>query len=208
MKAVALMERTGVPLDAPLYRQMAERWPHLQNAIKDKINETIPIYENREFRMALFERWLESEGLLSQWPQTPAGLLATDDDTFKDKAELFPIVEPLRLARQMTDKLEKLQLTIGPDNRNRCLLSPFGTKTGRNAPSSKKFVFNCPSFLRNLIQPPPGRAVAYCDYEQQEFGIAAALSGDSVMQRSYETGDPYLAFAKGRRKNKFTDWVR
>ncbi len=31
---------------------------------------------------------------------------------------------------------------------------------------------------------------------QQEFGIAAALSGDTAMQAAYRSGDPYLAFAK------------
>jgi hypothetical protein len=34
------------------------------------------------------------------------------------------------------------------------------------------------------------------DWEQQEFGIAAALSGDGAMIEAYATGDPYLTFAK------------
>jgi DNA polymerase I-like protein with 3'-5' exonuclease and polymerase domains len=38
--------------------------------------------------------------------------------------------------------------------------------------------------------------VAYVDWSQQEFGIAAALSGDQAMQAAYSSGDPYLAFAK------------
>jgi DNA polymerase I-like protein with 3'-5' exonuclease and polymerase domains len=39
-------------------------------------------------------------------------------------------------------------------------------------------------------------AVAYVDWEQQEFGIAAALSGDEAMMDAYRSGDPYLAFAE------------
>jgi DNA polymerase I-like protein with 3'-5' exonuclease and polymerase domains len=39
-------------------------------------------------------------------------------------------------------------------------------------------------------------ALAYLDYEQQEFGIGAALSGDKTMQEAYLSGDPYLTFAK------------
>ena len=81
------------------------------------------------------------------------------------------------------------------DNRNRCLLSPFGSRTGRNQPSNSKFIFGPATWLRGLIQPPPGRAVAYVDYEQQEFGIGAVLSGDVAMQHAYQSGDPYLAFA-------------
>jgi DNA polymerase I-like protein with 3'-5' exonuclease and polymerase domains len=51
-------------------------------------------------------------------------------------------------------------------------------------------------WLRGLIKPPPGHGVAYIDWRQQEFGIAAALSGDTAMQAAYLSGDPYLAFAK------------
>ena len=47
-----------------------------------------------------------------------------------------------------------------------------------------------------MIKPGPGYAVAYCDYEQQEFGIAAVLSGDEAMIKAYLTGDPYLEFGK------------
>jgi DNA polymerase I-like protein with 3'-5' exonuclease and polymerase domains len=47
-----------------------------------------------------------------------------------------------------------------------------------------------------LIKPPEGFAIAYVDWRQQEFGIAAALSGDARMQEAYRSGDPYLAFAK------------
>ena len=51
-------------------------------------------------------------------------------------------------------------------------------------------------WLRGLIKPPPGHGVAYIDWSQQEFGIAAALSGDANMLAAYQSGDPYLAFAK------------
>ena len=47
-----------------------------------------------------------------------------------------------------------------------------------------------------MIKPEPGRAVAYVDYSQQEFGIAGALSGDRAMMGAYSSGDPYLTFAK------------
>src|SRR5262249_51108398 len=47
-----------------------------------------------------------------------------------------------------------------------------------------------------LLRPPPGLAICYLDYEQQEFGEAAALSGDKAMMEAYRSGDPYMAFAK------------
>jgi DNA polymerase I-like protein with 3'-5' exonuclease and polymerase domains len=51
-------------------------------------------------------------------------------------------------------------------------------------------------WLRGLIKPPPGHAIAYVDWSQQEIGIAAALSGDRALQAAYQSGDCYLAFAK------------
>jgi DNA polymerase I-like protein with 3'-5' exonuclease and polymerase domains len=87
-------------------------------------------------------------------------------------------------------------LAVGRDARNRTILSAFRSRTGRNQPSNTKFSFGPSVWLRGLIRPPPGHAIAYVDWKQQEFGIAAALSGDTAMQAAYRTGDPYLAFAK------------
>ena len=45
-----------------------------------------------------------------------------------------------------------------------------------------------------LLHGVPSHALAYIDWSQQEFGIAAALSGDTRMQEAYASGDPYLTF--------------
>jgi len=82
------------------------------------------------------------------------------------------------------------------DGRNRTLLSYFQSTTGRNQPSTSKFIFGNASWWRGLIKPRPGWGLAYVDYSQQEFGIAAALSGDPNMMAAYKSGDPYLSFAK------------
>jgi DNA polymerase I-like protein with 3'-5' exonuclease and polymerase domains len=76
------------------------------------------------------------------------------------------------------------------------MLSAFRARSSRNAPSNSRFIFGPSVWLRGLIKPPEGYAVAYIDWCQQEFGIAAALSGDEAMMAAYRTGDPYLAFAK------------
>jgi len=75
-------------------------------------------------------------------------------------------------------------------------LSAFRSRTGRNQPSNARFIFGPAVWLRGLIKPDPGSGIAYIDWSQQEFGIAAALSGDPQMQQAYLSGDPYLEFAK------------
>jgi hypothetical protein len=196
MKVVAQMEHTGVPLEAELYRSMVEHWDQLQTKVIDRVNYQIPVFEGRHFRTAQFERWLAEHGLMNDWPHTESGRIALDDDVFRDQAALHGELEPLRLVRQMLGQLHHPGLYVGADGRNRCLLSPYRTKTSRNAPSTARFIFAAPSFLRGLIRPEPGQAMAYVDWSQQEFGVAAALSGDTNMMESYCSGDPYLAFAK------------
>jgi hypothetical protein len=123
-------------------------------------------------------------------------LLDLSDSTFRQQARVYPSVAPLRELRGDLAKLRLNALTVGRDGRNRTILSAFRSRTGRNQPSSAKFIFGPSVWLRHLIKPPPGHGVAYVDWSQQEFGIAAALSGDAAMQDAYVSGDPYLTFAK------------
>ena len=76
------------------------------------------------------------------------------------------------------------------------MLSSFRSTTGRNQPGNSEFVFGPSCWLRSLIKPPPGRAIAYIDWSGQELGIAPYLSGDPNMIADYESGDPYLGFGK------------
>jgi DNA polymerase I-like protein with 3'-5' exonuclease and polymerase domains len=101
----------------------------------------------------------------------------------------------MRELRSSLSEMRLANLQVGEDGRNRCLLSPFRSRTGRNQPSNSKFIFGPSVWLRGLIRPTPGWGLAYVDWSQQEFGIAAALSGDENMMEAYRTGDPYLAFA-------------
>src|SRR5262249_31301226 len=104
-----------------------------------------------------------------------------------------PMREVLRVHR---GELKRIELTVGADGRNRYLLSAFAAKTSRNQPSNSRFIFGPSAWLRCLIRPEPGCAVAYCDWSAQELAIAAALSGDPVMQDAYQSGDPYLFLAR------------
>lgn len=131
------------------------------------------------------------------WPRLPSGALALDDDTFREMAKAYPAeVGPMRELRHTLGQMRLNELAVGPDGRNRCLLSVFRSRTGRNQPSNSKFVFGPSCWLRSLIRPEPGRALAYVDWSQQELAIAAALSGDERMKEAYQSGDFYLTFAK------------
>ena len=92
-------------------------------------------------------------------------------------------------------QLSLRELAIGHDGRNRCNLWAFSSRSSRNQPSNSQYIFGPSTWLRSLIKPEPGRAVAYVDWSQQELAVAAYLSGDTAMQQAYQSGDFYLAFA-------------
>lgn len=119
-----------------------------------------------------------------------------DDETFRGRAKSFPEIASLRELRHALSKMRLNSLAVGTDGRNRTALMPFGSKTGRNQPSNSRFVFGTSRWLRSLIQPPPGRALAYVDWSSQEIAIAAALSGDDALWEAYSSGDPYITYAK------------
>jgi hypothetical protein len=195
MKAVAHMERRGTPIDVPTLTALRGRWQDIERALIARVDGAFGVYDGGEhFDAAAFERYLARNGI--GWPRFPDGRPRLDRDTFKDMATAYPALAPLHELRATLAQMRDWRLPVGRDGRNRCLLSPFGAKTGRNTPSASEFIFSLATWLRSLILPAPGRAVAYLDYEQQEFGIAAALSGDRNMMDAYRSGDPYLAFAR------------
>ena len=189
MAAVARMEWAGIPM-----ARLLRGWGGIQDRLIAEIDADFGVYEGRSFSQARWVSWLIRHQ--KSWPLHASGHPKLDDDTFREMASVDPDVRPIRELRNAIAQMRRVALTVGSDGRNRCLLSPFGSKTGRNQPSNAKFAFGPSAWFRGLIKPEAGRALAYVDWSQQEFGIAAALSDDSAMMEAYRSGDPYLAFGK------------
>jgi len=194
MKAVTRMERTGVPIDAALHRQMVANWDDLKIDLIASVDADFGVYEGTTFKADRFADFLSARRIA--WPKHPTGAMKLDDDTFRDQARRWPELQGLYELRVTLGRLRLTDLEVGSDSRNRCLLSPFGAVTGRNQPSNTKFIFGPARWMRGLIRPPEGYGLAYVDFSSQEIGIAAALSGDERIAEGYGAGDPYMAFAK------------
>lgn len=190
---LAEMESHGSPVDYAMLRDLRDYWEPIKAELIRMTDADFQVFENGTFKEDRFARYLATHQI--RWPHHESGRLKLDDDTFKDMARAYPQLKPLRALRDSLAKLRLSALEVGLDGRNRCMLSPFGAITSRNTPSSTRFIFGWPKWARGLIQPKPGRSIAYLDYSQQEFGVAAALSGDPNMLHAYQSGDPYLAFA-------------
>jgi DNA polymerase-1 len=194
MVAVASMERVGIPIDTQLLRRLNDHWGQVKQRLVAEIDREYGVYEGGSFSTERFERYLIKQEI--PWPRTDSGRLSLNDETFRSMAKKHPKLSALRELRHMLGQTRLMGFTVGPDGRNRCLLSPFRSRTSRNQPSNSKFIFGSSVWARGLIKPSAGMGLAYIDYSQQEFGIAAALSGDEAMREAYHSGDPYLSFAK------------
>ena len=193
MVAVARMERAGTPIDVPLLQKLRESWDPIKRQLVEEIDASFGVFDNMTFKAGRFRDYLIAAGI--PWPRLSSGVLCLDDTTFRDQAATWPQLLPLHELRVTLSSLRLTGLEVGADGRNRCLLSPFRSVTGRNQPSNSKSIFGPARWMRGLIRPPPGTGVAYVDFTSQEIAIGAALSGDERMADAYSSGDPYLAFA-------------
>jgi hypothetical protein len=192
--AVARMERNGVPIDLETLSALRRHWDDIRRHLIAAIDKDFGVYDGSTFKTERFAALLEREQIA--WPRLASGRLDLSDDTFRQMARAAPRIALLHELRSTLARLRLNDLAVGEDGCNRTMLSAFRSKTGRNQPSNSRFIFGPSAWIRSLIKPPQGHGVAYIDWKQQEFGIAAALSGDVRMQEAYSSGDPYLAFAK------------
>jgi len=193
MSTAAKIEAAGVPIDVPLLHKLNAHWGLIQDKLIATIDKDFGVFEGQAFKSARWEQYLIRAGI--PWRYLPSGSLDLSDETFKEMTRSFPQVAPIRELRYTLSKMRLASLTVGEDGRNRCMLSAFRATTGRNQPSNSRFIFGPATWIRALIKPSESTGLAYIDWAQQEFGIAAALSNDARMMEAYTSGDPYLTFA-------------
>jgi DNA polymerase I len=197
MAATARMEAVGIPVDVNLHEELVREWEPLKGALVATVSARYgDVYDGLSFRSERFRAYLTAQGILQHWPTDYEGKLIMDDQTFREMAQYYPGLQPLHELRGTLGRLRLTGLQIGSDQRNRVMLSAFGSTTGRNQPSNTRFIFGPATWMRGLIRPEPGQALAYIDWSSQEIGIAAGLSGDERLIDAYKSGDIYMAFAR------------
>jgi DNA polymerase I len=182
MSAAAWVRHVGIPINLPLYRRFSMNAGALRSAFIEKHADRLDVYERGHFNFAKYEAFLAREELLAEWPRTAKGRLATSGRVLERIAESHPIIEEFLLFSDTVDLLEgigssfneageieeeedKVQgLLIGADSRNHAAVFPFGAKTSRNNPRGRMFLFTNPIWMRFLIRPEKGRAIAYLDW--------------------------------------------
>jgi DNA polymerase-1 len=196
--AIAQQERRGVPLDGPVLTHIRQHWHGMRLDLVSELDQPFGCYEvvagKPHWRKKRFADYVHRQRM--NWPTLADGTLEATDETFKEMAGKYPHIELLRELRYSLSKLRLNDLAVGADGRNRTQLWAYGTKTARNAPGATKYVFGPAKWLRFLITPPIGRALAHRDCCQQEVRIAAIQSNDSALLQACESGDVYLGIAE------------
>ncbi len=191
--AVGHIEMTGIPVDASTIQGLITHWSAVRFNLTTAIDADLDCFLGGRLQPNGFEAWLARRSI--DWPRTAVGTLALSETVFKERARAHPELRPLKELRTTLAGYHPRDLMVSRDGRNRAPLRPFASRTGRNQPSIKATVLGGPKWTRFFIRPAPGMGLALIDWAQQEFGIAAALSGDATMQAAYLAGDPYMAFA-------------
>ena len=203
----AVMEHNGIPVDKDVTPQLlaGDTWRAIRDAMVPIIDAKYGVYVHGAagdwtFSHERFAALLKREGI-GGWPLLESGKLNMRRKVFEEISKAYPQLEDLRQLRHARDKMRKIKLAIGPSARNRTVLWPFQSKTSRTQPKASQWIFSPAVWLRSLIKPEPGMAVAYIDYSAMEFLLAASLSDGHCgpvnrMLEMYRSGDPYLAFAK------------
>lgn len=140
-----------------------------------------------------------------QWKKTPAGAFAKDSDYLKeldDGGLIHDIrkhkdsIKALKSISPEDDGTYKIDRFIGCDFKQRPNFNPYGTKTGRNAPSSTSFLFLMPKWMRLIVNPRKGRYICDLDAHSEEVAIAAALYNDENKREVYRSADVYMKYAQ------------
>jgi hypothetical protein len=194
MPAAAAIEWLGVPLDVATHRRIVDHWDGLKDGLVRELDADYGVFVDGSFSEARWARWVVDRKI--PWPLHEDGRLSLTQEVFREIGQGYPTVARMGELRYALSKLRLKDLSIGRDGRNRCMLSAFRAKTGRNQPKSGKFIFGPSVWIRGLIRPAPGTSLAYIDWTSQEIAIVAALSGDQRLMDAYLSGDIYLAFAK------------
>jgi DNA polymerase-1 len=196
--AVARSERRGVPVDAPGLIRAKSLWRPMRGALVTEMDAQYGIYEfvgdEPHWREQRFAEYVRRHNM--SWPMHDSGKLDERQQTFRDMTGRYPQIETLRELKYTIGQMRLNDLAVGSDGRNRTLLGAYGTKTGRHAPSNSRYMFGPAKWIRFFIAPPPGRALVYRDFCQQEVRMAAVVSGDTELLRACESGDVYLGVAK------------
>jgi hypothetical protein len=145
LKAVARIERVGVPIDVATYNQIIAHHRKILRRIIREIDKDYGIYDDEKFNFERFAAYLARVRI--EWPRTPTGRLSTKSDVFEDQAKLYPVqLRALAELQQTTSQLKKNKLRDALEVAMAAIGHPCGrsprSRGATNPPARSQSSFN------------------------------------------------------------------
>ena len=216
----AVMEAVGYPIDYEATKNFAGSVNEILTSMQEEITGLFPDVQPFEFnkrtgryvqKQKNLQEWIRRQGF-PNWMPTNSGGESLSLDAFARYFESHDAYRTGSLGAHMLKYLKTKQSlngflppkkgkknfwdSIGSDHRVRPYFGIYGSQSARSQPAATGFIPLKSSWMRVLIEPDPGRAIAGIDWSQQEFLLAALLSEDPGMIRAYQSGDVYLYTGK------------
>lgn len=193
VREMAVIEHRGIPISTREYEKTSANRKQIRLDLIAHSPVGPDLYtEKGSFSYKRFAAWLEKNEIHG-WDTTPSGRLVTQEEYVQKVVAVAPGVQPFLDLMLALKDFKKCPFGIDSDGRSHADQIPFGTVSGRNAPSG--FVLVCSKFWRWIVRAPEGAALIYCDYSNEEFATAAFLSGDESMIAGYDLLDVYQSVA-------------
>lgn len=221
----AVMSTEGYPVNVEWVESFSHSTKDIISQVQGEINsyfpEMMPFEYNKRTGFYVQKRKKISEWIANycketgvDWPKTATGdyeqSLEVWEDYFDFKHDYptnsFPaqfirlgrINQSLNGFKPPKAKSDKKQFWeyLGKDGVVRPHMGIYSAQSARSQPSAISFIPLKAAWMRSLIMPPKGMAMAALDYKSEEFLIGAGNSMDRNMIESYKSGDVYFHFAK------------
>jgi hypothetical protein len=221
----ALMVSRGYPVKRDWFVNFLNAVPEIYKGVRTDIAsqfEELPPFvrkykkKNDDMRMSTknIREWITTKsGFSKGWLKTDTGQLSLKSEAWQKfynfkhdypKGNYAAQIMRWNSFRQSMSgfaesefKDSKILEYYGKDSRIRPYKNPYGTLTGRSAPSSRSFIPLKTAWSRSMIYlEDSSKFLCSIDYGSQEVLIQAIISGDRSLYESYVSGDVYLDFAK------------
>ena len=156
------------------------------------------VWRNAHLDRGRMTNLIIDRGYAALWPRLESGLFCLDRETIAAMARpwFFPELADLATLIRYLGHMRPFDFDVGDDGRARTSFFPFSTKTGRNAPSTTKYILMTDKGFRGFIQTALGWSIASLDYHCEEMMVGGSMSGDQNLIALAQSPDAYLGLGR------------
>ncbi len=198
--AVAAMEATGVPIDAPLLHRLREHWEPIKDQLAIDVDHDYGVFNGHELDRKRFAEFIKTaRHSLATHAQNGRPVHRQRHVQGHGPGQAPPAAQPAprSTVHSRTDAPERSSggCRWPQPVRAQTVLGDHRTQSTEQL----RLRIRQRHLVSRTDQPPPGRAIIYADWRCQEIGIEAANSQDPAMLEDLLADDFYIAFGKRAR---------